>query len=1623
MSRRILLAGLFLVGCIACLAQKLPTPPDGCEWSDNLIANSDLLTDDLSSFFCSGSGVKMKIVTKSGKKAITVNSTDYTEHDWDSQFFIRTGAPFLEGDQYYVSFSFKADRNETCNTEAHSVPGSYNHWEMLGNINFTSNWQTKQWEGTVTGSQAGSAGLGAIAFDLNHSGEAANNFYFSEVVVRKLLPKGGEGNQTLVINEIQVDNNDLFMDPSYNYGAWIEIYNPGNTEVSLGRYYVSDDLYNLKKFMLPMSIGAVPAHGFKNIWFDHNTKDGSFSSKADAQVRFKLDPEGGTIYLSDPNGKLVQSVNYPPAIPRCSYARMTDGGEEWGTTGMPTPSSSNAGAKFATERLEAPVVNHDGGLFDEGETISFQVSIPEGATLRYTTNGSTPTATYGNKSLTGIFTISKTTIFRFCLVQDDKLPSPVVTRSFIFRNHDYYLPVLSIATKPENLFDNEIGIYVRGTNGIDGRGQDKPCNWNRDWERPVNVEYFVPEQNTDGVATYQAVVNQETGFEICGGWSRGFGEATTDGHHWDAKSSFRLKTSKTFDGLNELPYPVFSEKPYNKYKAWQVRNGGNDSSHRSKDPTLQQAVITSGMDVDCQAYQPCHVFFNGLYLGMMNIRESSNKQYGYSNFGIDTDDMDQFENWGDFKVGDRAAWDELQSRANRLASSQRASDYEAVKELLDVDEFINYMAVQCYFGGSDWLTMSYSNNLKAYRSRSDGGKFRFVMYDVDSALEKTEYWLSMFGYLADGRIGGNIVGELFRSLIKYEDFRRQFLDAMCLVEGSVLEPSRVEDIAQQIADNTRQALSFEGLSPGDMVTEQLRARHKGTVLDNVARHSLYSLSTPYWLELSSNIEAAQLLINGLRVPTGRFDGRMYDYAGKGIHIQAQAPAGYRFMGWKGRSGGTVSTLIDYGSNWDYYDQGSMDAYDWKSVDFTPSSHGWKMSKPAPFGYGNSDSEAGNAKTKLDYGGDSGNKRPTYYLRTKFYVENEPTPDDVIRLNYRVDDGFAFYVNGKYINGFRVSEADARYDFITTDYAGWAPDEGSFEIRPSDVQQGWNTLAVEIHNNSYSSSDMFWDCNLQYVSKGSSTVDVGTSSTLCLSDEVPGAYILEAVYEEIGNKQQRYEAGGVPVRINEVSAGNDIYVNDYRKKNDWVELYNTTDEDIDLSGLYLSDKANKPQKWQISSKVGGTIIPAHGTRIIWCDNLEPVSQLHAPFKLDNADGATVSIQAADGTWADQLTYLSQPRWKTYGRYPDGGNFASLLNVPTIDKSNQYGTIDYNMYDPAEDDESAITLAMAEGWNWTSHNMDGNINVSRFNAFASEIRSQTTSSYLDEERGWMGDISNLNKAEGYKLCMKQAVDITLRGHLYDAAVPVRLKEGWNWMGMPLKNTTALTAALENYSPSVGDQIVGLEGFAFFEDGAWRGSLTKLEPGQAYLFKAVQAQDFAWKDLSTSRRVKQRRYAAAQLEDVAPWRFDIHAYPNVMTVVGRLEADEVDLTAGYNVGAFCGDECRGVAKVDGDVLYMNIHGDGDESICFRLLTADGSLYTSKQQQAMTSMQSLGSLRSPYVLHFGRNDLEDVIQELRPAEGRVVSVQYFNLNGQQVARPSGICIQRTLMSDGTVQVRKVKK
>jgi hypothetical protein len=136
----------------------------------------------------------------------------------------------------------------------------------------------------------------------------------------------------------------------------------------------------------------------------------------------------------------------------------------------------------------------------------------------------------------------------------------------------------------------------------------------------------------------------------------------------------------------------------------------------------------------------------------------------------------------------------------------------------------------------------------------------------------------------------------------------------------------------------------------------------------------------------------------------------------------------------------------------------------------------------------------------------------------------------------------------------------------------------------------------------------------------------------------------------------------PVVINELMALNSRSVSDPQGEfDDWIELYNWGNFEVDLSGMYLSDRANDLRKWMIPN---GTTIPPGGFLLVWADE-DNGEGLHANFKLSGGGEQVLLIDtdARGNRVLDFVEFGFQREDISYGRWPDGsGNFQSLYQSP-------------------------------------------------------------------------------------------------------------------------------------------------------------------------------------------------------------------------------------------------------------------------------------------------------------------------------------------------------------------------
>lgn len=134
-------------------------------------------------------------------------------------------------------------------------------------------------------------------------------------------------------------------------------------------------------------------------------------------------------------------------------------------------------------------------------------------------------------------------------------------------------------------------------------------------------------------------------------------------------------------------------------------------------------------------------------------------------------------------------------------------------------------------------------------------------------------------------------------------------------------------------------------------------------------------------------------------------------------------------------------------------------------------------------------------------------------------------------------------------------------------------------------------------------------------------------------------------------------------INEFMAANKQTIADEKNEyDDWIELYNASEDSIDLTGFYLTDNLKSPSKWPFS----GAKIPAKGYLLVWADGNTGQGKWHANFKLD-AKGEQIGLY--DGThFVDSLSFAQQSADISFGRFPDGSNSWYFFSAATPGATN-------------------------------------------------------------------------------------------------------------------------------------------------------------------------------------------------------------------------------------------------------------------------------------------------------------------------------------------------------------------
>lgn len=554
---------------------------------------------------------------------------------------------------------------------------------------------------------------------------------------------------------------------------WVELHNSTGSAVSLGGYGISNNPKNPAKWVFP-DISIEPGEYL----LLYATGSADKAQKKNLKLNFCISSTGEALFFFDPNGKLIDKLSAGRMKSGQSYGR--DGSDNRFYYAEPTPGAQNGKGYEGITQL--PAFSVTPGIYDNAVTVA--ITAGEGETIRYTTDCTTPNAS--SEVYSGELSISKNSVIRAAAFRDGYLSGDVATATYLFRSDgvNHALPVVTLVTDPDNLWNSKTGIYATGDqfdpDAASYADTLKSATYYQAkfateeqvdtiWEKPAAFSLF----DDNG----KQVFTQNVGIRIAGSFGRG-----------RAQKGFNVIARKEY-GKGSMEYPFFENRPYTEYKAVVLRAGAQDQN-RSKIRDELASGLLEGTDINIlyQAYRPTVLYLNGEYWGVYFMKEKRNRFFVAQHENTENNvDLAIGKGFKQRTYGDNSDWVNLYEYATTHDLS--ASDaYNYVAERMDVDSFRDYMIAEIYNGNTDTYNFQY------YRLK--GGKWKFIFYDFCWGFQSPGHETLAFRM---GKTPSDVCSaKLFAAMLQNKGWRDSFCRRFGELLNTAFAPERVSALIEEL---------------------------------------------------------------------------------------------------------------------------------------------------------------------------------------------------------------------------------------------------------------------------------------------------------------------------------------------------------------------------------------------------------------------------------------------------------------------------------------------------------------------------------------------------------------------------------------------------------------------------------------------------------------------------------------------------------------------------------------------------------------------------------------------------------------------------------------------------------
>lgn len=554
---------------------------------------------------------------------------------------------------------------------------------------------------------------------------------------------------------------------------WVELHNSTGSAVSLAGYGLSNNPKNPAKWVFP-DISIEPGEYL----LLYATGSADKAQKKNLKLNFCISSTGEALFFFDPNGKLIDKLSAGRMKSGQSYGR--DGSDNRFYYAEPTPGAQNGKGYEGITQL--PAFSVTPGIYDNAVTVA--ITAGEGETIRYTTDCTTPNAS--SEVYSGELSISKNSVIRAAAFRDGYLSGDVATATYLFRSDgvNHALPVVTLVTDPDNLWNSKTGIYATG----DQFDPDAASYADTLQSATYYQAKFATEEQVDTIWEKPAafslfddngkqVFTQNVGIRIAGSFGRG-----------RAQKGFNVIARKEY-GKGSMEYPFFENRPYTEYKAVVLRAGAQDQN-RSKIRDELASGLLEGTDINIlyQAYRPTVLYLNGEYWGVYFLKEKRNRFFVAQHENTENNvDLAIGKGFKQRSYGDNSDWVSLYEYATTHDLSS-AEAYAYVSERMDVDSFRDYMIAEIYNGNTDTYNFQY------YRLK--GGKWKFIFYDFCWGFQSPGHETLAFRM---GKTPSDVCSaKLFAAMLQNKGWRDSFCRRFGELLNTAFAPERVTSLIDQL---------------------------------------------------------------------------------------------------------------------------------------------------------------------------------------------------------------------------------------------------------------------------------------------------------------------------------------------------------------------------------------------------------------------------------------------------------------------------------------------------------------------------------------------------------------------------------------------------------------------------------------------------------------------------------------------------------------------------------------------------------------------------------------------------------------------------------------------------------